>query len=83
MGRDDRVKVMDYHSANPSEAARQEQLKDLVAEFSVEVLGRVHNDTVPRRGQREGGGGVSPTLKIFTPTASSTRALRTRKRLGP
>ena len=27
--------------------------------------------------------GVSPTLKIFAPTASSTRALRIRKRLGP
>src|SRR5882724_7796109 len=29
------------------------------------------------------GAGVSPTLKIFAPTASSTRALRTRKRLTP
>ena len=27
--------------------------------------------------------GVSPTLKIFAPTASSTRASRMRKRLGP
>jgi hypothetical protein len=29
------------------------------------------------------GAGVSPTLKIFAPTASSTRAFRTRKRLTP
>ena len=31
----------------------------------------------------EPGTGGSPTLRIFAPTASSTRALRTRKRLGP
>jgi len=34
---------------------------------------------VPALGHRRS----SPTLKIFAPTASSTRALRTRKRLTP
>ena len=44
-------------------------------------------ERVPRSGRPPHGFGagadISPTLNIFAPTASSTRALRTRKRLGP